>query len=513
MSRLLVFLLLLSSCSSSQNSDKPNIILFMFDDLGYGELGAYGQKIIETKNIDELAKNGLMFTNFYSGSPVCAPSRSILLTGLHGGHTKIRGNHEYGSRGDVWDYKKMSDDPNLEGQYPIGKETLIFPKLLKTKGYSNGMVGKWGLGPPNSSSIPTEMGFDYFYGYNCQRMAHNLYPPHLWENNNRDILDNEVISPKLKLQSGQDPYNEDNYKIFNQKDYAPDKMHIKAQDFIEKNKDNPFFLYYASPIPHAPLQAPKYLIEKYRKIIGDEEPYLGNVGYFPTRYPRATYAAMIEYIDIQVGEIVQQLKDNGIYENTIIMLTSDNGPTYAGGVDFKYFNSTGVFQNDPKRMKGYTYEGGVRVPFIVSWPNKIKSKRVIDDISISYDIFPTITELSGVNDSNTYPTDGISLYNIFTDKNSSLERDYIYWEFPSYGGQLAARMGDYKAILKDIKKGNKQIELYNLSIDLKEQNDISSEYPDIVRYFENIIKKEHVRSDIERFEMGYIDEIKSLKNE
>ena len=344
-------------------------------------------------------------------------------------------------------------------------------------------------------------------------MAHNLYPPHLWENNNRDILDNEVISPKLKLQSGQDPYNEDNYKIFNQKDYAPDKMHIKAQDFIEKNKDNPFFLYYASPIPHAPLQAPEYLIEKYRKIIGNEEPYLGNVGYFPTRYPRATYAAMIEYIDIQVGEIVQQLKDKGIYENTIIMLTSDNGPTYAGGVDFKYFNSTGVFQNDPKRMKGYTYEGGVRVPFIVSWPNKIKSKRVIDDISISYDIFPTITELSGVNDSNTYPTDGISLYNIFTDKNSSLERDYIYWEFPSYGGQLAARIGDYKAILKDIKKGNKQIELYNLSIDLKEQNDISSEYPDIVRYFENIIKKEHVRSDIERFEMGYIDEIKSLKNE
>ena len=203
MSRILVFLLVLSSCSSIQNNDKPNIILFMYDDLGYGELGAYGQKIIETKNIDELAKNGLMFTNFYSGSPVCAPSRSILLTGLHGGHTRIRGNHEYGSRGDVWDYKKMSDDPNLEGQYPIGKETLIFPKLLKTKGYSNGMVGKWGLGPPNSSSIPTEMGFDYFYGYNCQRMAHNLYPPHLWENNNRDILDNEVISPKLKLQSGQ----------------------------------------------------------------------------------------------------------------------------------------------------------------------------------------------------------------------------------------------------------------------------------------------------------------------
>lgn len=503
MSRLLVILFFLYSCSSNQNNDKPNIILFFYDDLGYGELGAYGQEIIQTKNIDKLAGIGLKFTNFYSGSPVCAPSRSIILTGLHSGHTKIRGNHEYGSRGDVWDYQKMSDDPDLEGQYPIGKETLIFPKLLKGSGYSNAMVGKWGLGPPNSNSIPSEMGFDYFYGYNCQRMAHNLYPPHLWENDNRDILDNMVISPKLKLESGQDPYEDKNYEVFNQNDYAPDNMHFKAQEFIENNKDNPFFLYYASPIPHAPLQAPKYLIDKYRKIIGDEEPYLGNVGYFPTRYPRATYAAMIEYIDIQVGEIVEQLKRLKIHDNTIIMITSDNGPTYAGGVDFDYFNSTGLFQNDPQRMKGYTYEGGVRVPMIVSWPEKIKSGRVINDISISYDIFPTICKAAGVED--IYDIDGISLLDIITDESRSLNREYVYWEFPSYGGQQAARMGDYKAILKDIKKGNKEIELYNLSLDLKEQNDISSEYPEIVTRFEEIFKKEHVKSDIDRFHLGYID--------
>jgi arylsulfatase len=503
MSRLLFFLLFFSSCSLSQNENKPNIILFFYDDLGYGELGAYGQKIIQTKNIDNLSNNGLKFTNFYSGSPVCAPSRSILLTGLHGGHTKIRGNHEYGSRGDVWDYYKMSDDPNLEGQYPIGNGELIFPKLLKDVGYSNAMVGKWGLGPPNSNSIPTEMGFDYFYGYNCQRMAHNLYPPHLWENDKRDILDNKVISPKLKLQPSQDPYEDENYEVFNQNDYAPDEMHIKAQEFIENNKDNPFFLYYASPIPHAPLQAPQYLIDKYRKIIGDEEPYLGNVGYFPTRYPRATYAAMIEYIDIQVGEIVKQLKRLKIYDNTIIMITSDNGPTYAGGVDFDYFNSTGIFQNDSKRMKGYTYEGGVRVPMIVSWPERIKNGGVIDDISISYDIFPTICEAAGVDDD--YDIDGISLLDIMTDESQSLDREYVYWEFPSYGGQQAARMGDYKAILKDIKKGNKKIELYNLSIDLKEQNDISSEYTEIVSRFEGIFKKEHVKSDIDRFHLGYID--------
>ena len=502
--------LLLTSCINHQN-EKPNIILFFYDDLGYGELGAYGQKIIQTKNIDNLANNGLKFTNFYSGSPVCAPSRSILLTGLHAGHTKIRGNHEYGSRGDVWDYHKMSEDPNLEGQYPIGKEELIFPKLLKGAGYTNAMVGKWGLGPPNSTSIPTEMGFSYFYGYNCQRMAHNLYPPHLWENEDRDMLDNEVISPKLKLQPGQDPYKEENYNVFNQNDYAPDMMHFKAQKFIENNKDNPFFLYYASPIPHAPLQAPQYLIDKYRNIIGDEEPYLGDKGYFPTRYPRATYAAMIEYIDIQVGEIIEQLKRLNIYDNTIILITSDNGPTYAGGVDFEYFNSTGIFQNDPKRMKGYTYEGGVRVPMIISWPEKIKNSRVVDDVSISYDIFPTLSEMSGADNLYSYSTDGVSLVDIFTDETKSLDREYIYWEFPSYGGQQAARMGDYKAILKDIKKGNKKMELYDLSKDSKEENDISLEFPEVVKEFKNIFKKEHVKSDIRRFEMGYIDEDKTLK--
>lgn len=505
-SSILIFFFLISSCNFLEN-DKPNIILFFYDDLGYGELGVYGQKIIQTKNIDKLAESGLKFTNFYTGSPVCAPSRSILLTGLHGGHTKIRGNHEYGSRGDVWDYNKMSEDPNLEGQYPIGKEELIFPKLLKGNGYTNGMVGKWGLGPPNSESVPTEMGFDYFYGYNCQRMAHNLYPPHLWENNEKDMLNNKIVSPKLKLLPDQDPYDEKNYIVFNQIDYAPDKMHVKAQEFIEKNKDNPFFLYYASPIPHAPLQAPKKLINKYRDIIGEEDPYLGNVGYFPTRYPRATYAAMIEYIDIQVGEIVEQLKRLDIYDNTIILITSDNGPTYAGGVDFEYFNSTGIFQNDPKRMKGYTYEGGVRVPFIISWPQMVKKGRVVDDISISYDIFPTLVELTG-SDIFSYSTDGVSLVDIINDDSKIINRDYIYWEFPSYGGQQAARMGNYKAILMDIKKGNQKIELYDLSVDIKEENDISLDFPEIVKEFENIFKKEHEKSDIKRFEMGYIDEVK-----
>ena len=263
MLRGLIFISLFLFFSCKKNvTQNPNIIVFFFDDLGYGELGSYGQKIIQTKNIDNLSNSGLKFTNFYSGSPVCAPSRSIFLTGLHSGNTPIRGNHEYGSRGDVWDYHKMSKNPNLEGQYPIGENTLIFPKLLKNSGYKTAMVGKWGLGPPNSKSIPTNMGFDYFYGYNCQRMAHNLYPPHLWENSEKKILNNKVVSPKLKLPINSDPYDELNYSIFNQNDYAPEIMHKKAMNFLNQNSQKPFFLFYASPLPHAPLQAPKYLIDK-----------------------------------------------------------------------------------------------------------------------------------------------------------------------------------------------------------------------------------------------------------
>tara|TARA_B100000579_G_scaffold117122_1_gene93970 strand:+ start:6257 stop:7783 length:1527 start_codon:yes stop_codon:yes gene_type:complete len=498
--------ILFFSCNNNV-SKKPNIIVFFFDDLGYGELGAYGQKIIQTKNIDKLSNSGVKFTNFYSGSPVCAPSRSIFLTGLHSGNTPIRGNHEYGSRGDVWDYHKMSQNPNLEGQYPIGENTLIFPMLLKNSGYKTAMVGKWGLGPPNSKSIPTNMGFDYFYGYNCQRMAHNLYPPHLWENSEKDTLNNKVISPKLKLPIDSDPYDELNYNIFNQNDYAPEIMHKKAINFLNQNKENPFFLFYASPLPHAPLQAPKYLIDKYKKIIGKEDPYIGNKGYFPTRYPRATYAAMIEYIDLQVGEIIEELKSLDIYDNTIIIISSDNGPTYAGGVDYEYFNSTGIFQNKKDRMKGYIYEGGIRVPMILSWPEKIKKGKVINEIFASYDLFPTICDLSNINFSEKI--DGITMKPIILGLKNQNFHDYLYWEFPAYGGQQGIRFGKWKAIKKNIFKGNRNIELYDLNNDPKEIYDLSNQNLNILKKVDSLFKIEHSTSSIERFKLGYIDNDKN----
>ena len=233
---------ILYSCDPfDYNKSRPNVILFFVDDLGYGELGTYGQRFIQTRNINHLAENGIKFTQFYSGSPVCAPSRSILLTGMHAGHTYIRGNHEYSERGDVWDYEKMFNNPNLEGQYPIDENAVTLGKVLSEAGYETGMIGKWGLGPPNSNSIPNNMGFDYFFGYNCQRMAHNLFPPHLWENKNKVLLDNALVPPSTKLAENSDPYDEKSYDLFYQKEYAPEVMHNKAINFISDNKDNPFF--------------------------------------------------------------------------------------------------------------------------------------------------------------------------------------------------------------------------------------------------------------------------------
>ena len=292
--------------------------------------------------------------------------------------------------------------------------------------------------------------------------------------------------------------------LFFQNDYAPDLMHQKALEFINENKNDPFFLYYASPLPHAPLQVPKPLIEKYKNLIGAEEPYLGDNGYFPHRNPKAAYAAMIEYIDIQVGEIIQKLKDEGIYENTIIMFTSDNGPTYAGGVNANYFNSTGIFQNDKSRMKGYTYEGGIRVPFIVSWPEKIKNNRVENEISASYDLFPTICDMIKI----PYPKtlDGISLKSTILNEGNQNHHEYLYWEIPEYGGQQALRIDNFKAIRKNIFKGNLNIQLFDLSTDIQETKNVAEQFPEIVKQAKEIMDKEHRPSVLPGFQFSVLGE-------
>lgn len=494
-----VFILFAVSCSNSKSkaqkeNKKPNIVFIMADDLGYGELGSYGQEKIHTPNIDALARQGMKFTQFYTGAPVCAPARCVLLTGKHMGHAYVRGNNEWVSRGDVWDYAKASADPGLEGQWPLPAETITSAKLLQKAGYNTAIVGKWGLGAPFTEGEPLKQGFDFFYGYNCQRQAHNYYPLHLWKNEEKVPLNNELVVPGTKLDKGADPYDINSYKKYTQNDYAPALMMNATLEFLESVKDQPFMLYFASPIPHDPLQIPPEYVEKYHKEFGEEEPYIGDKGYFPARYPRATYAAMITYLDDQVGLIVQKLKDMGVYENTIILFTSDNGPTYVGGVDTKFFDSARPFNAEYGWGKGFTHEGGIREPMIATWPGHIKPGTVTGHIGSFQDILPTFCDLAGIKKPGD--TDGISILPVLTGEKNAKKHSYLYWEFPSYTGQQAVRLGKWKAIRQNIFKGNMDIELYDLEKDIKEENNVAKEYPEIIKQMEEIMVKEHVPSEM-----------------
>ena len=299
-----------------------------------------------------------------------------------------------------------------------------------------------------------------------------------------------------KLDSLANPYDETSYTKFRQNDYAPEKIHEKALAFINQNTDKPFFMYYASPLPHLPLQAPKESVDKYRKIFGEEAPYVGDKGYFPNRYPRATYAAMISYLDQQLGELISTLKEKGIYENTIIIFSSDNGPTYTGGVDFDFFESSKPFQNGYGRTKGYVYEGGIRVPLIASWPNHINAGTKSNHISAFYDLMPTICDIAGVSPPKNI--DGISFKPALLAQEQK-QHDFLYWEFPSYNGQQAVRMGKWKGVRKNISDGNLDIELYDLETDMEERHDVSTAYPEIIEKMKTIMAKEHVPSQNDRF--------------
>lgn len=500
-----ISLVVIVACNSEKEKPaRPNIIYILADDLGYGELGAYGQKKIKTPNIDALAKNGMLFTQHYSGAPVCAPARCMLLTGKHSGHAYIRGNDEWAERGEVWNYPKAVSDPNLEGQRPLPDSVSTMGNMFKQIGYKTSLIGKWGLGAPLTESIPTKKGFDFFYGYNCQRQAHQLYPPHLWKNEEKVLLSNSLVAPGTKLEVNADSLNPESYLLYTQKDYAPALMQQEALRFIEENKEHPFFLYYASPLPHLPLQVPTEYVEKYVKVFGDEAPYLGDKGYFPTRYPHATYAGMITYLDDQVGELVIKLKELGLYENTLIIFTSDNGPSYTGGVDAEYFGSANPFSNSYGRTKGFTYEGGIRVPMIAQWPGKIKAGSKSDHISAFWDVLPTFAMLTG--GTVLEDIDGISFLPTLLDGNQ-VQHDYLYWEFPEYGGQQAVRLGDWKGIRKEIKQGNMKLELYNLTTDPAEQHDRAAENPEVVARIESIMQEEHRPASMNRFRMKELGDI------
>ena len=478
---------------------KPNIILILADDLGYGDLGCYGQSKIETPNLDRLCRGGMRFTAHYSGSPVCAPSRCVLLTGKHSGHAVIRGNDEWAERGPVWDFKAMDDDPKLEGQRPLPAGTQTVASLLKSAGYATACVGKWGLGAPGSEGVPTKQGFDLFFGYNCQRQAHTYYPTHLYRNEQRVGLRNKRVAPGTRLEPGADPLAEASYARFSQADYAPDLMFGEIQSFVKANRSRPFFLYWATTIPHVALQAPRRWVDRYVKKFGDEPPYDGKQGYFPHRHPHACYAAMISYLDEQVGLLVEQLTALGLEENTLILFSSDNGPTFNGGADSPWFSSAGPFKSEPGWIKASLHEGGIRVPLIASWPGHVPSGSTCDLPCAFWDVLPTLCEVAGV--AAPGETDGISFAPTMLGRRKQREHAYLFWEYPESGGHQAVRMGRWKAIRSGLKKGKMKTALFDLEADPREASDVAAQHPEITGQMEQLMRDARVPPALDAFKL------------
>lgn len=479
------------SCGSNKNIQKsltkkqPNIIYIYADDLGYGELGCYGQQKIKTPNLDRMAAEGMRFTQHYTSTPVCAPARASLMTGLHQGHSYIRGNHELGG----------FPDSEERGQLPLRAAEFTVAELLKQKGYATALMGKWGMGMNATEGSPNKQGFDYYYAYLDQKQAHNFYPTHLWENDRWDSLHQPFINVHKKL----DPANatDADFEYFKGKNYAPGLFTQKALGFMEQNKEKPFFLYLPYTIPHASLQAPDEYVKKY---IGqfNEKPYYGQQGYASTKYPLSTYAAMITYLDDQVGIILQKVKELGLDDNTIIMFSSDNGATFNGGVDAKFFNSVGGLRG----LKMDLYEGGIRMPFIARWPGKIQAGSVSNHISAQYDFFATVAELTNQKAGNT---DGISFLHELLGK-SQKQHQYLYFEYPEKGGQLAIRMGKWKAVKTNLRKNPANPwELYDLDADRNETNNLAPQHPDLLKQFDAIVEKEHRESDLKDWQ--FVNEV------
>lgn len=473
-SLVVVSLLLMGiACRSGPNSGStgeppPNIIYILADDLGYGDLGCYGQEKFATPHLDQLASDGIRFTRHYAGSTVCAPSRSALMTGLHTGHTPVRGNQEV----------------QPEGQWPLADSVVTLAELLKEAGYVTGAFGKWGLGFPGSEGDPVNQGFDLFFGYNCQRYAHRYYPEYLWENQQKVYLPGNHWSA---IQT-----------------YAPDLIQQRTLDFIRDHKDTSFFAYVPMVIPHAELIVPED--EVFQLYLGrfPEEPYVGAPGadygpdmvigmYCSQEHPHATFAAMVSRLDRYVGEIVQVLEELGIAENTLILFSSDNGPHMEGGADPEFFNSSGGLRG----VKRDLYEGGVRVPFIASWPGTITKGRTSDHISAFWDVLPTLSDLTGFE---VQQSDGISFLPELLGEDQEAH-EFLYWEFHERGGKQAILSDSWKAVRLDVGADpDGPLELYNLEKDPFEAQNLAGAHPELAEKFARMMKEQ--REPSARFNFG-----------
>lgn len=470
--------------AGAASAARPNIVFILADDLGYGDLSCFGQTRFQTPNIDQLAREGMKLTAHYSGHNVCAPSRCALLSGKHPGHGYIREN-----RGGIGE--------DGEGQEPVPAGELTLPLTLKRLGYTLGGFGKWGLGPVGSAGDPLRQGFDQFYGFNCQAVAHNYYPTHLWSNDTRVPLRNPKFAARFTLPAGADTNSPATYAPFTGREYAPDLIAAQALKFIRDHRDRPFFLYVPTTVPHLALQVPEDSLREFEGKF-PETPYPGGRGYLPQRAPRAAYAAMITRLDREVGRLLALVKEVGLDEKTIIVFTSDNGPLYdqLGGTDTEFFNSAGGFRG----RKGSYYEGGFRVPCLVRWPGRIKAGAINDRVTGFEDWLPTLLELIGEKSATPAGIDGVSFAPTLFDQPQEA-RPFLYRESPGYGGQQCVRVGDWKLVRLHLNPGPARrnpaqptTELYNLARDPRETTDVAAQHPDIVAQLSAIAKEQHTPS-------------------
>lgn len=438
---------------SKKKDSRPNIIFILADDLGYGDVGCYGQQKISTPHIDQLAKEGMRFTQFYAGSTVCAPSRSSFLTGLHTGHTAIRGN--------------VTLKP--EGQVPLPDSIVTLAMRLQQAGYATAAFGKWSLGFITTSGDPQKKGFDEFYGYNCQTLAHNYYPDHLWHNHERIDL-----SVNLKMDSL----------------YSADMIHEQAMRFLRQQHNGSFFLYLPYTLPHADVIVPhdsvyyNYVKKFAEAPLPTPKNTDGEVHHFDP-YPHAAFAAMVAKLDKYVGEIMQELKQSGREENTLLIFTSDNGPHKENGGDPAFFNSNGGLRG----IKRDLYEGGVRVPFIARQKGVIKAGTTSAQVGAFWDLYPTFLDWAGVP--LKAKVDGQSLAQTLKNQKE-LPHAYLYWELHESGGKQAVRLGDWKGVILSASTTPQPLELYNIRADPQEKNNVAAQHPDIVQQLTNLIQKAHV---------------------
>ena len=439
----------LSGCDTQQSTDQqeaktPNIIFIMADDLGYGDLGVYGQEVIQTPNLDQMASEGIRFTQFYSGSPVCAPARSVLMTGRHTGHTTVRGNFGQGG---------VTGLGGGEGRVPLKADDVTVAEIMKQAGYTTGITGKWGLGEPGTTGLPNDQGFDQWLGYLNQRRAHNHYGDYIWQNKEKYNI----------------PENADGKEGV----YTHNLFTEFALDFIEEQADSVFFLYIPYLLPHAEYEIPE-INESYKDKDWTED--------------EKVHASMVTLIDSDIGKIRAKLEELGIAENTLIMFTSDNGAAerWEGR-----FDSSGKLRG----RKRDVYEGGIRVPLIVAMPGTVPGGKVNSTVGYFADILPSFAAIGEAE--SPANIDGIDLSQAFLQNQQLDNQRVLYWEFHEQGGKQAVRNGNWKGIRLDVQeKGfHDDLELYDLEADPDESENIAEQHPEIVEEMIGIMEKEHVQSE------------------